>query len=319
MSFFGGGKQGRPQLCPACGTLVGANATRCHQCGANLTFSMAAASRSLGNLLPATAPATYGILGFSCLLYIVSLLATMRTNGLQPPGGGGIFAILGIGGIDGNVLQKFGASLPLPYDMAQPWRLVMAVFLHGSLMHIVFNMWVLMDIGTQIEELYGSARFFFIYVLTGIAGYILSSLRGHFSVGGSGALLGLIGVLLAITTGRRSAGMRMLRQQIIRWLIYILVWGLLFPGIDNMAHLGGLICGFILGRLMTDRPPMTPEERKKAYLMGWAATLALAASVAMMVYTNVRVARNRTVESVSAFHYRARVQFSRDGNAVMKT
>ena len=89
--FFGRGKQGRPQLCPSCGTLVGANATRCHQCGANLTFSMAAASRSLGNLLPATAPATYGILGFSCLLYIVSLLATIRANGLQPPGGGGVF------------------------------------------------------------------------------------------------------------------------------------------------------------------------------------------------------------------------------------
>ena len=198
--FFGGNKQGRPQLCPSCGTLVGANATKCHECGANLTFSMAAASRSLEKLFPTAAPVTYGILGFSCLLYIVSLLATMRTNGLQPPGGGGMFAIFGIGGIDGNVLQKFGASLPLPYDIQQPWRFVMAVFLHGSLMHIVFNMWVLMDIGPQLEEMYGSARYLFIYVVTGIAGYVLSSLRGHFSVGGSGALLGLVGVLLAITT-----------------------------------------------------------------------------------------------------------------------
>src|SRR5271156_6303644 len=259
--FFGGNKQGRPQLCPSCGTLVGANATKCHQCGANLTFSMAAASRSLEKLFPTAAPATYGILGFSCLLYIVSLLATMRTNGLQPPGGGGMFAIFGIGGIDGNILQKFGASLPLPYDIQQPWRLVMAVFLHGSLMHIVFNMWVLMDIGPQLEEMYGSARFFFIYVVTGIAGYVLSSLRGHFSVGGSGALLGLVGVLLAITTGRRSAGMQMLRSQIIRWLIYIAVWGLLFPGIDNYAHGGGLAAGFLLGRILTDRAPVSPEER----------------------------------------------------------
>jgi rhomboid protease GluP len=281
--FFGGGKQGRPQLCPSCGTLVGANATRCHQCGANLTFSMAAASRSLGNLLPATAPATYGILGFSCLLYIVSLLATIRTNGLQPPGGGGVFALLGIGGIDGNVLQRFGASLPLPYDVAQPWRLVMAVFLHGSLMHIIFNMWVLMDIGPQIEELYGSARFFFIYVLTGIAGYILSSLRGHFSVGGSGALLGLIGVLLAITTGRKSAGMQMLRSQIIRWLIYIAIWGFLFPGIDNYAHFGGLVAGFGLGKLMADRPPGSPEERNRANALGWATALVVIASVAFMM------------------------------------
>ena len=321
-SFFGPGQepqQPRPKLCPACGTLVGAGATRCYQCGASMTFSVAAASKSLSRLLPATSPATYGILGLSCLFYIASLLWTMRLTGLQQPGGGAFGILNNLGGINGEVLQRFGASLPLPYNLQEPWRFVMAVFLHGSLLHIGFNMWVLMDIGPQIEELYGSARYFFIYVVTGIGGYLVSSFSGHFSVGGSGALLGLIGVLLAITTGRRSAGMRMLRQQIIRWLIYILVWGLLFPGIDNMAHLGGLICGFILGRLMTDRPPMTPEERKKAYLMGWAATLVLAASVAMMIYTNVRVARNRTVESVSAFHFRARVQFSRDGNAVMKT
>jgi rhomboid protease GluP len=282
--FFGGGKQGRPQLCPSCGTLVGANATRCHQCGANLTFSMAAASRSLGNLLPATAPTTYGILGFSCLLYIVSLLATIRTNGLQPPGGGGIFALFGIGSIDGNVLTRFGMSYPMPVDLIQPWRLVMAVFLHGSLMHIVFNMWVLMDVGPQLEELYGSARFFFIYVATGIGGYLLSSaLSGHPSMGGSGALLGLIGVLLAITTGRKSAGMQMLRSQIIRWLIYIAIWGFLFPGIDNFAHFGGLACGFGLGKIMADRPPSSPEERNRANALGWATAVVVIASVAMMM------------------------------------
>jgi hypothetical protein len=113
-----------------------------------MTFSIAAASRSLGRWLPATSPATYGILAFSCLLYGVSLLATMRETGLQPPPSGGMFALLGIGGINGDVLQRLGASLPLPYNLAQPWRFVMAVFLHGSLMHIIFNIWVLMDIGT---------------------------------------------------------------------------------------------------------------------------------------------------------------------------
>ena len=245
---------------------------------------MAAASRSLERWLPATSPATYSILAFSCLLYVVSLLATMRETGLQPPPGGGMFALFGIGGINGDVLQRLGASLPLiPFNLAQPWRFVMAVFLHGSLMHIIFNMWVLMDIGPQIEELYGSARFFFIYVVTGIGGYVLSSLRGHFSVGGSGALLGLIGVMLAITTGRRSASMQMLRSQIIRWLIYIAVWGLLFPGIDNYAHFGGLVTGFVLGKIMMDRPPVSPEERKRAQALGWATALVVVASIAMVV------------------------------------
>src|SRR5580658_7614126 len=280
-------EQPRPQLCPACRTLVGAGATRCHQCGANMTFSIAAASRSLGRLMPTTSPATYGILSTSCLLFLVSLLLTMRESGFQLPGGGGLSSLFNFGGISGRVLQQLGASLPLPADLAQPWRFVTAMFLHGSILHIVFNMWVLMDIGPQIEELYGSARYLFIYVVTGIGGYLVSSTFGHFSVGGSGALLGLIGVLLAMTTGRRSAGMQMLRGQLIRWLIYIAVFGFLFPGIDNFAHAGGLAAGFLLGKVMVDRAPVSPEERKSAQLLGWASAIAVVASFAIMVFLNL--------------------------------
>lgn len=286
---FGGKRQdGRPKLCPACGTLVGATATRCHQCGASMTFSLAAASKSLSKLMPSTSPATYGILTLSCVMYGLSLLWTMRISGFQAPSGGGLGALLNLGAIDGQVLQRLGASLPLPYNLLQPWRFVMAVFLHGSLMHIGFNMWVLMDIGPTIEELYGSARYLFIYVVTGIGGYLVSSLFGKFSVGGSGALLGLIGILLAITTGRKSAGMQMLRSQIIRWLIYIAVWGFLFPGIDNFAHGGGLATGFLLGKIMIDRAPIAPEERKRAQMLGWASALVVIASFAMMVFLNLR-------------------------------
>ena len=286
---FGGKREdGRPKLCPACGTLVGATATRCHQCGASMTFSLAAASKSLSKLMPSTSPATYGILTVSCVMYGLSLLWTMRISGFQAPSSGGLGALLNFGAIDGQVLQRLGASLPLPYNLLQPWRFVMAVFLHGSLMHIGFNMWVLMDIGPTIEELYGSARYLFIYVATGIGGYVVSSLFGKFSVGGSGALLGLIGVLLAITTGRKSAGMQMLRSQIIRWLIYIAVWGFLFPGIDNFAHGGGLATGFLLGKIMIDRAPIAPEERKRAQMLGWASALVVIASFAMMVFLNLR-------------------------------
>ena len=282
--FGGPSEPPRPKLCPACGTLVGSTATRCHQCGASLTFSMAAASRSLSRLLPATSPATYGILSLSCLLYLVSLLWTMRISGFEAPTGGGVFALFNLGGINGEVLGRMGASLPLVGNLAEPWRFVTAVFLHGSIMHIAFNMWVLMDIGPQIEELYGSARYFFIYVATGIGGYALSSFMGNFSVGGSGALLGLVGVLLAMTMGRRSAGMQMLRSQLIKWLIYIAIWGLVFRGIDNFAHLGGFVSGFVLGKIMMDRPPSSPEERRRAYALCWAAGLAVAASFAMVAF-----------------------------------
>jgi rhomboid protease GluP len=288
--IFGGEReQPRPSLCPVCRSLVGPGATRCYQCGASLTFSLAAASRSLGRLMPMASPVTYGILGLSCAMYVLSLLWTVRVSGgLQS--GGGLSGLLNFGGINGVVLARLGASLRLggyagqPGDLAQPWRFVTAIFLHGSIMHIFFNMWVLMDVGPQIEELYGSARYFFIYVITGVGGYLLSSAFGHFSVGGSGALLGLIGLLLAMSLGRRAAGMQMLRKQLITWLVYIGIWGFLFPGIDNMAHLGGLATGFLLGKIMIDRAPTTPEERSQSHRMGWGAAAIVVASFAMMAF-----------------------------------
>ena len=270
----------RPKLCPACGTLVGATATKCHQCGASMTFSLAAASRSLGRFMPTTSPATYGILTLSCLVYVVTLLATLR-EGASEGFGGGLGGLMNLGGIAGDVLQRMGASLPLPYNLAEPWRFVTAVFLHGSLMHIAFNMWVLMDIGPQVEEMYGTGRYLFLYVVTGIGGYVLSSAFGNFSVGGSGALLGLVGVMLAITVGRKTAGMIMLRSQLIRWLVYIAILGFVVRGVDNYAHFGGLATGFLLGRIMVDRPPADTSERKRANLMGWAAAIVVLASFAM--------------------------------------
>ena len=275
--------QPRPRLCPACGTLVGAGASRCHQCGANMSFSVAAASRSLGRVLPQTSPVSYGILSLCCVLYGVSLLATMHSSGLAAPTGG-LGAIMNIGGIGGQILLRMGESLPLPYDLAQPWRLITAIFLHGSLLHIGFNMWVLMDVAPIIEELYGSARFLFMFIATGAFGYVVSATFGNVSVGASGSLLGLIGVLLALTLGRRSASMRQLRSQLISWLIYIAVMGLIMRGIDNYAHLGGFVSGFALGKLMTDRQPADLIERRRAFALGWTAGLMVAASFGFMLF-----------------------------------
>jgi rhomboid protease GluP len=276
--------QPRPRLCPACGTLVGATATRCHNCGASMTFSLAAASRSISKLMPHAAPVTYTILGLDILLYGLSLLMTIqRSGGLGAPGGGlrGIFTSLG--GISGVILLRLGESLPLAYVLSQPWRLVTAVFLHGSLIHIGFNMLALVNLCPMVEELYGSARYLFLYVVTGVAGFIASSFVGSVSIGASGSLLGMIGVLLAVTGSRQSAGARMLRSQIISWLIAIAVLGFLMPGIDNWAHGGGLAAGYLLGRVIPDRLPADLHERRTADLMGWSAALVVAASFVFML------------------------------------
>ncbi|HEX4642551.1 MAG TPA: rhomboid family intramembrane serine protease, partial [Candidatus Acidoferrales bacterium] len=156
----------RPRLCPACGTLVGATATKCHVCGASMTFSLSAASRSLSRWMPQTSPVTYAMLAICCVMYALSFVITMKFSGGGGPGGG----FMNLGGIATQVNYRLGASLPLAYNLSQPWRFVTAIFLHGGLMHIAFNMWVLMDIGPMVEELYGSAKYLFLYVATGVAG-----------------------------------------------------------------------------------------------------------------------------------------------------
>lgn len=245
---------------------------------------MAAMSRSLGKYMPANAPVTYFVLGACCLLYSISLLLTLHYGfPIAPQGGSMLDKLFGIGAVASPVLQRLGASLPLPFDLAQPWRFVTACFLHANFLHILFNMWVLVDLAPTIEEVYGSARFLFLYVVTGIGGYVLSGFFGHFSIGASGALVGLIGVLLAMTYRRRGAGMQQIRSQVYRWIIYLVLWGLFFPGVDNMAHLGGGITGFILGKLMLDRQPATAAERKRAYALGWAAAFAVLLSFGFMI------------------------------------
>jgi membrane associated rhomboid family serine protease len=90
----------------------------------------------------------------------------------------------------------------------------------------------------------------------------------------------------AITTRRGGNYMRMVRGQLLRWLAYILVFGLLFSGIDNAAHLGGLGAGFLLGKIMADREPADASERKRAYALGWLAGLTVAGSFAAMFIHN---------------------------------
>lgn len=279
-------KPQRPRLCPSCGTLVGSTATKCHMCGANMTFSFAAASRTLSRFLPQTSPVTYSMLAICCLMYALSFVITMKFTGGEGAGGG----LMNLGGISTRESIRLGASLPLagflggPGDLAQPWRVITAIFLHGSLIHIGFNMWVLLDIGPMVEEMYGSARYLFLFVVTGTVGYITSSALGHLSVGASGSLLGLVGVLLAATTGRRSAAAQALRSALIRWLIYIGVLGLLMRGTDNAAHFGGLASGYLLGRLFADRTPADLTERRRAEVLGWAAGFAIAVSFGFMVF-----------------------------------
>src|SRR2546421_4272634 len=276
--FFGGGDQlPRPKICPACGALVGISATRCHECGASLRFSLAALSKKLSGLFgEQETPVTSALLVANILMFGISWVALVNE------GGGGGFRILW--GMGGETVYRLGASHPFPVFVGHEWwRLVTAMFLHGGLIHIGFNMMSLMQLGPALEELYGSARYLFLYVATGAFGFLISAWFGNFSLGASGALLGLVGVMLAITTRRGGAYMRELRSRLISSVVILFILGFSGVGIDNYAHFAGLLAGFGLGKLFADRQPMNASERRTAYALGWLAGLAVVASFAFMI------------------------------------
>jgi rhomboid protease GluP len=273
--MFGGGEK-RPQLCPACGALVGIKANRCHECGASLRFGLAAVSKGLAEFFGGHAPVTVAVLMVNVLMFVVSWMGTIKG------GGGGGFSILW--GMSGESLYRLGASDPFAVRIQHEWfRLVTAMFLHGGLLHIGFNMMVLLDIGPIVEELYGSARYLFVYVVTGVAGFALSVFHNP-AVGASGALMGLIGAMIAVTTKRGGIGMKELRSRLISWVVSIFAIGFLMGGrIDNWGHFGGLVTGFLLGKMLADRQPLNGKEKTEAYALGWAAGLLVVACFVMMI------------------------------------
>ena len=282
-NMFGGGgnQQPRPQLCPNCGSLVGINATRCHNCGTNLRFSMAAVNRSLSGVFSGPAPVTTALLVANLMMFGVEWMATAAQGK-----GGGLSILWGMGG---EATYRLGMSWPYGIYIQHEWyRLITAMFLHGGLIHIGFNMMALMQIGPALEELYGSSRYFFLFIVTGAFGFLVSSFpygpwSPNNSLGASGGLLGLVGAMLAITGKRGGSYMRELRSRLISNVVILFVLGFMGMGIDNKAHLGGLASGFVLGKIFADRQPMNEREKQIANTLGWLAGLVVVASFAFML------------------------------------
>lgn len=129
------------------------------------------------------------------------------------------------------------------------YRLITHMFLHGSIAHILCNMYSLYIIGGQIETFLGRAKFLFVFIISGIAGGLLSSalnlMQGNniLAVGASGAIFGLMGALLYFGYHYRTYLGEALKKQIIPVIILNLALGFILTGIDNYAHIGGLVAG----------------------------------------------------------------------------
>lgn len=172
------------------------------------------------------------IIALCCVMFVITCLF----DGMQA-----------LWGVTNLTVYRLGANGKILLQAGQLWRLVTHIFLHGSLVHLLVNMYSLYILGTQIETFIGKWKFLVIYLVSGICGGLLSAVSGvNLSVGASGAIFGLAGALLYFGYHYRTYLGTALKQQIIPVIIVNLAIGFMLEGIDNMAHIGGLVGGLLI-------------------------------------------------------------------------
>lgn len=195
----------------------------------------------IDHFTPST-PVTWALFALNVIVYLLMWWDRLGTGAVVP---------------EGVRLAHWGSNVgPLTLG-GQWWRLLTSMFVHGGLLHILFNMAVLLQAGRLVERMFGSARFLALYVVAGVAGSLASVLWNPMvnSVGASGALFGIIGGLFAFMrrpdSGVPGTIMRELRGSLSGFLLFNIVAGLVYPHTDNAAHIGGLAGGYLAGLLLS--------------------------------------------------------------------
>jgi membrane associated rhomboid family serine protease len=154
-------------------------------------------------------------------------------------------------------LIRWGANSGPKVHSGEWWRLFSAAFIHVNLLHIFFNMWCLWNLGGLAERAFGNARFFVIYLLSALGGSI-ASISFHpeiVSAGASGAVFGISGCLVSfLWKNQRNVPegvYRRLKRNMIQFIGFNILFGLVNPVIDNAAHIGGLVTGFLAGAMFS--------------------------------------------------------------------
>jgi rhomboid protease GluP len=255
MSFI---KKTGSVVCPYCGKLVGVQDQECWNCGRRNPglWGFAPLLRKLGYDLGFTSIVTWGC----AALYIATLLYDTRGIGMSG---------LNILSPSTRSVFIFGASGAIPlFGYDRWWTVLSAAWLHGSFLHILFNMLWVRDLAPATAQLYGASRAVIIYTISSIAGFALSSFAGllfagvslpflrgaGITLGASAPIFGLLGALIAY--GRRG-GSSHISNQAVTYAIVLFVIGFIMPGIDNFAHLGGFVGGYAAAYALN---PMRPER-----------------------------------------------------------
>ena len=271
--------RGSYKMCPSCRALVPRSARKCTECGTFLsTVRAPGLTRLAANLIPGTTAATFVILAVNTIM-LAAVVALPFTTPDHPARSifGRLFAF------DTFTLIRFGSGFSwLTVEGREWWRIVMPVFLHGGLLHYGMNSWALVQLGPLVEEEFGTERLAVMYVACGIAGSGVSQLlRNIHTVGASGALVGLIGVLLVHGWKIGGAYGQRLRSAMVQTIVLMVVISLL-PGIDLLNHLGGLVVGCGLGFVTPSGPFRSRATETLWVALAWAAVAVCLASFWMM-------------------------------------
>ena len=238
-------------VCASCGYLVGVNDDQCYNCGRRNPglWGYAPLLRRLGNDFGFLSLVLYGCVG----LYFLGLVITMAMGG-NVLGGQGPFSILSASPIAHLMLGASGAE-PV-FELGMWWTVLSAGWLHGGALHLLFNMMWVRNLGPAVADVYGGGRMVIIYSVSSVAGFLLSSVLGlfpiplfgaSFSVGASAPIFGFLGAL--VYYGSRG-GSSMIHAEAKGYAIAMFAFGLIFPGVDNAAHAGGFIGGYLTGMIL---------------------------------------------------------------------
>ena len=257
------------RMCPHCRALVPTGASTCSDCGESLAgASRPGAARLLQWAMPGISPVSAAIVTAN---FAIFLLLGLRAGFAAPQGGGGLFGTLfGLMSFDGDTLIRYGSgSNFLLIYRAEWWRLVCPIFLHGGLLHLLFNIYIFVQIAPLLEEEYGADKLFVCYMFSGVASFVASELVRAFvfhgavnTVGASGAIFGLVGAALVFGTRRGGQYGGALRSLMLRWTMYFLILGFLFPGTDNFAHIGGLAAGAAFAAVVPSGSSLDPGRAR---------------------------------------------------------
>ncbi len=231
-------------LCPNCRRLISTDEQHCPYCGLRNPGSRWK-NISLGRGLLGPDRIVINIISVNAAMFVLSILINPVSIGFSA----NPLSFLSPGS---KSLLLLGATGTVPIDQFHRWWTVLSAnYLHGSILHILFNMMALRQIGPLIVREYGSYRMVSIYTLSGVGGYLASYLAGvPFTIGASAAVCGLIGSALYFGKSRGGQFGQEVYQQVGGWAIGIFIFGFLIPGINNWAHGGGILCGALTGFLL---------------------------------------------------------------------